>query len=169
MLDEGGGKLHWKMSGAVTWHVHVWMSGPFIQRPMGICGFGALLWGAAAVLWHPPLQGNITFGLGLSLLLPGQVPCRLSYRRPGGPGAPTWLNSSSTSCSLSSRALGFWKQHERALTSELRSGWIKPSILTETFRPGPDFQTLRSASAPETVSPLGFNPITGPASGSGWI
>lgn len=139
------------MSVWVTWHIRSWRSCRFIQRLMVICVSGALLGGAR------------------SLALPGRVPSRLSYPRPGGPGAPTWLNSSSTSCSLTSRALRFWKQHERALTSELRSGWIKPSILPEAVRPGPDFQTPRSASAPETVSPLGLNPTAGPGSGSSWI
>lgn len=110
-----------------TWHVCSWMSCRFIQRR----SFVYLM--PCSGVPHLVCAGTRARSRGLSL--PGQVP---ELPPPGGPRAPTWLNSSSTSCSLSSRALRFWKQHERALTSELRSGWIKPSILTETFRPGPD-------------------------------
>lgn len=160
MPVEDVGKLPWKMSlcrihSATYGHLCVWC----LAR-----GFSGSL---------PSCQGSDTLGLGWgsspepSASRPG--PLQTELPPPRGPRGSYLVKL------LLYFLFALVSRSSILETARARVDVRAAVRMDKTVHPHRDFQTRTRLpdpeirSAPETVSPLGFNPIAGPGSGSGWI
>lgn len=145
---------------SVTWHVCSWMSCRFIQRPMVICVFGALLGGA-------------TFGLGWG---PEPGPCRFQARYLTDWATPPRGPRGSYLVKLLLYFLFALVSRASILETARARVDVRAAVrMDKTVHPHRDFQTRTRLPDTEICfctwngDSAWFNPIAGPGSGSDWI